>query len=432
MRLAPLFAAPPIALGIATAVWLISSAPGPARVDGAVPALPVRVITATSEIIRPNVNVWGNLRAAETWVAVSEVQGEVIWRHPDLEPGRLVPAGTEVLRIDPADYELALAQARADLAAFNAESAQLATEAVNTTRILELERERLALAETDLERIRTLTAQGTVPQSRGDEAERATLLARRTVTELENSLALIPPREARIAAQIARSEAAIARALRALEHTGIRTPFDLRVTEVGAELFQTVAPGQVVIRANGIAAAEVVAHLPIDSFRGLLGDTPDAISVSEMMRAMPFTQIDVVLSPLSDPSQMWSAHISRVEGALDARARTVPVVVAVDNPYAGANPPNRMPLVPNMQVLISFQGAPLTDAIVIPETALHGRMVRVVGPGGLLELRPVSVALSQNGRIVIADGIEPGEIVVIDDIAPAIPGMALTPIEVQP
>lgn len=151
-----------------------------------------------------------------------------------------------------------------------------------------------------------------------------------------------------------------------------------------------------------------------------------------MMRAMPFTQIDVVLSPLSDPSQMWSAHISRVEGALDARARTVPVVVAVDNPYAGANPPNRMPLVPNMQVLISFQGAPLTDAIVIPETALHGRMVRVVGPGGLLELRPVSVALSQNGRIVIADGIEPGEIVVIDDIAPAIPGMALTPIEVQP
>ena len=432
MRLAPLFAAPPIALGIATAVWLISSAPGPVRVDGAVPALPVRVITATSEIIRPNVNVWGNLRAAETWVAVSEVQGEVIWRHPDLEPGRLVPAGTEVLRIDPADYELALAQARADLAAFNAESAQLATEAANTTRILELERERLALAETDLERIRTLTAQGTVPQSRGDEAERATLLARRTVTELENSLALIPPREARIAAQIARSEAAIARALRALEQTGIRTPFDLRVTEVGAELFQTVAPGQVVIRANGIAAAEVVAHLPIDSFRGLLGDTPDAISVSEMMRAMPFTQIDVVLSPLSDPSQMWSAHISRVEGALDARARTVPVVVAVDNPYAGANPPNRMPLVPNMQVLISFQGAPLTDAIVIPETALHGRMVRVVGPGGLLELRPVSVALSQNGRIVIADGIEPGEIVVIDDIAPAIPGMALTPIEVQP
>lgn len=431
MRLAPLYAAPPIALAIAVAIWLISSAPGPARVDGEAPALPVRVITATSEVIRPTVNVWGNLRAAEAWVAVAEVQGEVIWRHPDLEPGRLIPAGTEVLRIDPDDYELALAQAQADLAAFNAESAQLATEAANTTRILELERERLALAETDLERIRTLTEQGTTPQSRRDEAERATLLARRTVTELENSLALIPPREARIAAQIARTEAAIARALRALDNTSLKAPFDVRVTEVTAERFQTVAPGQVVIRANGISVAEVVAHLPIDSFRGLLGDAPDPISVPERMRTMPFGHVDVVLSPLSDPSQTWTARISQVEGALDARARTVPIVVAVDNPYAGANPPSRLPLVPNMQVQISFQGVPLTDAIVIPEAALHGEAVRLVGPDGLLDVRPVTVAFSQNGRAVIADGIEPGEIVIIDDIAPAIPGMPLTPIEVQ-
>ena len=175
------------------------------------------------------------------------------------------------------------------------------------------------------------------------------------------------------------------------------------------------------------------------SGRTLSGQTAEAFfisishipPVSEMMRAMPFTQVDVVLSPLSDPSQIWSAHISRVEGALDARARTVPVVVVVDDPYVGANPPSRLPLVPNMQVLISFEGEPLTDAVVLPETALHGGMVRVLGHGGLLELRPVSVALSQNGRIVIADGIEPGDIVVIDDIAPAIPGMALTAIEVH-
>ena len=104
MRLAPLLALPPIALGIAAAVWMVSSAPGPARVEGAAPALP-----------------------------------EVIWRHPDLEPGRLIPEGTEVLRIDPADYELALAQSRADLAALEAERAQLDAEAENTARILALE-----------------------------------------------------------------------------------------------------------------------------------------------------------------------------------------------------------------------------------------------------------------------------------------------------
>lgn len=432
MRLAPLLALPPIALGIAAAVWMIASASGPAQIDGGAPALPVRVMTVAAEDIRPTATSWGNLRAADTWVAVAEVQGEVIWRHPDLEPGRLIPAGTEVLRIDPADYELALAQSLADLAALEAERAQLSAEAANTGRILELERARLALAEADLERTRTLVAQGAVPQSRADEAERATLLARRTVAELENTLALIPSREAQIAAQVARSEAAIDRARRSLDRTTLTTPFDLRVTEVHAELFQTVAPGQVVIRADGIAAAEVVAHLPIDSFRRLLGDTPEGITLGDMMRDMPATQIEVTLSPLADPRQIWSARVVEIEGALDARARTVPVVVRVDDPYEGAAPPRRLPLVPNMQVQLSFSGASMTGLIAIPEAALHGDMVRILGPDDLLELRPVNAAFAQDGRVVIAAGLSPGDRVVIDDIAPAIPGMALTPVEVQP
>lgn len=431
MRLAPLLAIPPIALGAAVAVWMISNAPGPAQIEGRAPALHVQVITVAAEEIRPTATAWGNLRAADTWVAVAEVQGEVIWRHPDLEAGRLIPAGTEVLRIDPADYELALAQSHADLAALAAESAQLAAEAANTARILDLERARLDLAETDLTRTRTLAEQGTVPQSRADEAERATLLARRTVSELENTLALIPSREARIAAQVARSEAAIDRARRSLNRTTLTTPFDLRVTEVTAEQFQTVAPGHVVIRADGIAAAEVVAHLPIDIFRRLVGDAAEGISLADMMNDMPVTRIDVTLSPLSDRTQIWTAHISRIEGALDARARTVPVVVRVDDPYEGVDPPRRLPLVPNMQVQLSFSGAPLTGAIAIPDAALHGGMVSILGPDDLLELRPVTAAFAQGGFIVVAEGLSPGDRVVIDDIAPAIPGMALTPVEVQ-
>ena len=431
MRFAPLFALPPIALGIAAAVWMISSAPGPAQLEGEAPAHPVRVLTVAAQEIRPSATSWGNLRAAESWVAVSEVQGEVIWRHPDLEPGRLIPAGTEVLRIDPADYELALAQAEADIDAFSAEAAQLTAETANTTRILALERERLALAEGDLARTRRLAEQGTVPQARLDEAERATLLARRTVAELENALALIPSREARIVAQIARTQAALDRARRSLDRTALTTPFDLRVTEVSAERFQTIAPGQVVIRADGIAAAEVVAHLPIDSFRRLVASVPGGVTLDDMMRDLPATQIDVTLSPLSDPAQEWPARVSRIKGALDARARTVPVVVTVDEPYAGADPPRRLPLVSNMQVQLTFKGAPRNGVIAIPEAALHAGMVRVAGPDDLLELRAVTPAFAQGGQVVIAEGLTPGDRVVIDDIAPAIPGMMLSPVEAK-
>jgi multidrug efflux pump subunit AcrA (membrane-fusion protein) len=388
-------------------------------------------MTVTAGDLRPTATAWGNLRAADSWVAVAEVQGEVIWRHPDLEPGRLIPEGTEVLRIDPADYELALAQSQADLAALAAESAQLTAEADNTGRILDLERARLALAEADLTRTRTLAEQGTVPQSRVDEAERATLLARRTVAELENAMALIPPREARIAAQVARSEAAIDRARRSLDRTVLTTPFALRVTEVNAERFQTIAPGQVVIRADGIAAAEVVAHLPIESFRRLIGDAVAGMTLADMMRDGPPSLIDVTLSPLSDPTQIWAARISRIEGALDARARTVPVVVTVDDPYEGADPPRRLPLVPNMQVQLSFTGAALPGVLSIPEAALHGDVVRIAGADDRLELRPVTAGFAQDGSVIITEGLAPGDRVVIDDIAPAIPGMALTPVEVS-
>ncbi|TNF12978.1 MAG: hypothetical protein EP320_10365 [Rhodobacteraceae bacterium] len=429
MRLAPLLALPPIALGAALAAWLISTAPGPAQVEGGNPPLPVRVLTVAAQDIRPTATAWGNLRAADTWVAVSEVQGEVIWRHDNLEAGRLIPAGTEVLRIDPTDYELALAQAEADLAALAAEEAQLSAEAANTTRILDLERERLALSETDLERTRTLVRQGTMPKTRQDEAERATLLARRTVAELENALALIAPREARITAQTARTEAAIDRARRSLERTMLTTPFNLRVSEVTAERFQTVAPGQVVIRGDGVASAEVVVQLPIDTFRRLVGDLPQGITLADMMSVIPAAQVDVTLSPLSDPSQEWEARVTRIEGALDPRARTVPVVVTVDAPYAGAAPPRRLPLVPNMQVGLAFAGAALTGVIVLPESALHAGRVRLVDTDNRLELRPVTPAFAQDGRVVLRAGLVPGERVILDDIAPAIPGMALAPVE---
>ncbi|SIS76505.1 efflux RND transporter periplasmic adaptor subunit [Phaeovulum vinaykumarii] len=430
MRIGPFLAVPPIVLGIAAAAWLIGNAPGPAQVDATAAGLSVRVETVAQQTIRPASSVWGNLRAAETWVAVAEVQGEVIWRHPDLEQGRMIPAGTEVLRIDPADYELALGQAEADLAALRAERGQIEIEAANTSRILELERARLALSEADLQRTRTLVSQGTVPQTRADEAERATLLARRTVTELENTLSLVPSREQRLDAQIARTESAADRARRSLDRTTLTAPFDLRVTEVAIELFQSVNPGQIVIRGDGLDAVEVVAHLPIDAFRRLIPGLPEGVELQDAMREGPADSIDVAVSPIADPGQIWSGRVTRVEGALDARARTVPVVVTIADPYESADPPNRLPLVPNMQVRIALTGAPLLEVVTVPEAALHGGIVLVADADDRLELRQVTPGFAQDGRIVIAQGLVPGERVVIDAIAPAIPGLSLSPVEV--
>ena len=51
LRLLLAVSMPSIALGIAAAVWLIASAPGPALVGGDAPALPVRVMTVAGDVV---------------------------------------------------------------------------------------------------------------------------------------------------------------------------------------------------------------------------------------------------------------------------------------------------------------------------------------------------------------------------------------------
>lgn len=423
-----LLAIPPILVALAIAAWLINRAPGPARLTEAPPGLAVRVAPVTARDIHPQARGWASVQPAAQWHAVAELRGQIVWRHPDLEAGMLIPAGTEVLRIDPADYELALAQGEADLAALTAERDQIDAEEANTRRVLALEQDRLALAEGDLARIGGLVAQGVNPQTRADEAERAVLQSRRAVTELRNTLDLMAPRRARLAAQQARTEASIARARRDLDHTRVAAPFDVRICEVTVERHQPVAIGQPLIQGDGVAQAEIVVQVPLGAFRRLLAADGPGTDALTAIGAGPAARLSATLHPLADPGQHWQARVSRVEGGLDPRARTVPVVVTVDAPYAGANPPARLPLVPNMQVAVTLTGAPMTQAVTIPEAALHGQTAYVLGAENRLELRPVTPAFRQDGLVVIDEGLAVGEVVVIDDIAPALPGMRLLPV----
>ena len=75
------------------------------------------------------------------WKAIAEVTGKVVYRHPNLEKGQVLPKDTEIIRIDPLDYELKLTQAQADLkssqtqlAKLSVRRAKLATNAWNRTK----------------------------------------------------------------------------------------------------------------------------------------------------------------------------------------------------------------------------------------------------------------------------------------------------------
>jgi len=102
----------------------------------------------------------------------------------------------------------------------------------------------------------------------------------------------------------------------------------------------------------------------------------------------------------------------------------VPAVIAVDAPYDSANPPARLPLVPNMYVEVTLTGPEGAPMIVLPAQAVHGGdTVYLRDAEGRLEMRDVIVAWTQAGESVISEGLDAGDEVILDDIVPALPGL---------
>lgn len=89
------------------------------KAEGNLPPL-VSTQVVEKRTIEPYVTGYGRARPKQVWQAVSEVSGRVIYRHENLQQGKALPAGTVLLRTDPTDYELKLAQAKSDLSSAEA------------------------------------------------------------------------------------------------------------------------------------------------------------------------------------------------------------------------------------------------------------------------------------------------------------------------
>lgn len=419
--------------GIAFVVIMANLKPGPAESNAPSPARSVRVMPITPMPLQVEVSGYGNVRAARRWQAVARVGGRIIQRHPDLESGNIIDEGTELLRIDPTRYELAVASAEADRAAARSDSRELEQKAANTRMLLELEQERLTLAEKELERVRRLAKRDAVSATRVDEQERATLQQRHAVQSLENKLALIPSQRDRLKARTARAESALEQAQQDLADTRFIAPFDLRIHETTVETQEEVRSGQTLLRADGIARAEAVIQLPVAQLRRLLRQLPNTpagtadSSVADLHQRIDLSRIRATLSLAGDPDVTWDASVTRVASGLDPGTRTVQVVLSVDEPYRNASPPEQPPLVRGMYVQGNLSLPTPDDVIVVPAAAIHENTAYLADDDDNLERRNVSVSWTQGGLAVIQKGLNPGERLVLDDLVPAIEGTRLRP-----
>lgn len=423
---------PPVLAGVAVLAWIVAGREPPVRAPAEERVRTVRVIEVPEVRAVPQAIGQGLVAPGRIWEAVAQVDGRVIEVHPRLEQGAIIEVGAILTRIDPRDYELEVARLSSAIEAAQAELEALEQRQTNLEASVAIERRALVLAENDLARKRRLADTAALSQAAVDEEEIFLLQQRQQVQNLDNELGLIPAEARRLGAQIAQLRAEIEVAKLDLERTEITLPFTARVAESNVEMSEFVRRGDVLLRADGLATAEITARVPIAQLRSLmvLPDeaapviTPEtAPAVLERMGLSATVRLRAGAFATS-----WEAEVDRISDTVDPKTRAVGVIVVVDDPVGKAIPGERPPLVKNMFVEVELRGRPQPPGPVIPRSALHEGRVYVVTEDERLEIRPVELALRQDDLASIGAGLAPGEMIVVSDLIPAIEGQKLAPV----
>ena len=403
----------PILAGIAIIVIAPLMKSGPKKIETVERPVKVRVIKISKIDVVARAIGYGKVAPARTWDAVAEVAGQVEWIADDLQDGRVVRAGTELLRIEDSNYQLALVQAEAQLRASEVKG--------KTTRdALAIAKKELELLRVEFRRKQELVQKGTVSKAAADAAERPLLAGQTQVANLQNTIDL----------NIAEHQVLLAQrdvAKLDLERTHKVAPFDARLTVVNIGIAQYANKGQLMFSADGLDVAEVAAQFPVGILRPLIGASDKGGTLKIRQNALSLQA--VVRLRTATHTVEWPARITRVTGTIDPQTQSLGIVATVDDPSKMAKPGERPPLFRNTFVEVELSSAPITGQIVVPSSAVHQGMIYVVDGDLRLEKRTVKVAFSQKGYTVLQKGLKPGERIVTSDLITAIDGMLLAPQE---
>lgn len=415
-RMRMLLILPPIALGVLVLVLMAGNRTAPSQAEQTEPSKPVRTVEVQQLQLVPVAEGYGAVTPAQVWTGVAEVSGRIVELHPRLRDGEIIAAGSLLLRIDPVDYELSLAQAEASLA-------ELDVQESNAKASLAIEQRNLGIAEREHERISKLALKGTASQSNLDDAERTLLNSRNAVQNIRNTLALLPTQRKVLEAKKSQAE-------RDLQNTRISAPFNMRVAGMNIETDQFVSKGQSLLEGDSVDRVEVLARFPLDALRRLFigrddiqadgalmgGNLPDIVQLQPLVRLdMGTTQAE------------WEARFVRFSDNVDAETRTMGVVVAVDKPFEKVVPGVRPPLSKGMFVQVLLRGRAQPDRLVVPRSAVRDGGVYLVDGDQRLRRQPVEVLFSQGDLSVIVQGLDAHQQIVVSDLVPAVDGMRLEP-----
>lgn len=394
----------------------------------------VRVMRVQQQNVPLTIEGFGAVRAKTEWRVVSEVSGPVVDLSPFMRSGLHVKQGELLFEIDPRPYELAAQRSRAQIDRARHDIAVLRQQARNDEATLRIAERNLAIADAELKRDEALVLKGTISARERNQQRQLRNDVEQTVQTAKNSLRLIAPQIAKVEAEIAIQQVQLADAELQLEKTRFYAPVKAQIQNTHLDLGEYVQAGQEVATLYGTEAVEIPLALALDDLRWLSALSPDSLRDAISPGARPPTPLPpaVVQWHSGDRTYTWQGRVKRWEAGLDARTRTMTLVVEVRDPWQDFRPGLKPPLQPGMFCQVTITARHIPDAVVIPRVALRDENTVFLVQDGALVVRLVDVLAVKKDRVIITAGLQPGDHVIVSLLTSAVVGMKLRPREVEP
>jgi RND family efflux transporter MFP subunit len=354
--------------------------PKPEKKDDAPSALAVQVAPVEARATRLSITVQGQAMPRTQAALAAQVAGRIVSVDPAFAAGGAFRRGQTLVRIDDADYRLAVIRARSQVAQ--------AREGVAREQ-----------AESELAR-RDWEALG-----QGQKA---------------SALALREPQLAQAKAALDAAQAQLRSAELDLERTNVRAPFDGRVRTKRANVGDYVGPGVVVAEVFATDVMEV--RIPLADGDLALLQTPVGFNASGANAGAPAH----LSAPVGGQTRKWEGRLVRTEATVDAQTRLVYGTVEVRDPFAASN---GAPLAPGLFVTAHIDGAKSEEFAAAPRSALkRNEFIYVVTADNTIDIRTVRAAQTTGDEVYFRTGVKAGERVVVSHLPTPRQGMKVTPI----
>ncbi len=356
--------------------------PAPQRLASPEQGLLVDVAPIAATPHKVTVFATGTVSAGQQINLTPQVSGKISWISQRLVAGGIFWKGDLLLKIETRDYELAIEQARAQVA-----QAEVA---------LATEQEQARVAQDEWDAIQF--------PGKGDPGP---LVTHRLQLRQQEAV-------------LAAAQATLHKAELNLQRTEIRAPFNGRIREEQVDIGQYLNTGTTIAIFAGTDVAEIHVPLPIAELRWLT-----------IPRSNDDTGSQVVIKAPQLGNAVWHGEISRSLGEIDPTSRMATLVVSVKNPYQ-LNVSNPGPVLPlGLFVELELAGSVLEDVMLIPRSALHtGNIIWLADSNNRLLTRQVDILRREKDQIIIGNVIAADERLILTTLSGAADGALLRPVEI--